>query len=178
MAVAQGYTVVPGGSFPAEAWDSIRRADALRPAGQVTPSPKPFSPDGKPLKLMDYKDLTSEIIVFEAFVAVFARMVAGLDVTSFFTLDQGWKFAAAYTHPDKITCLVGGERGTVTFNVGRLGFGWFERGNWHSWVELLIHEFGHHWGHHLDASYHEAICRLGRAAVELAVIKPRFFTGE
>ena len=177
MAVAQGYVVVPGGSFPAEAWDSIRRADALRPAGQVTPSPRPFSPDGRPLKLMDEEDLTPEIKAFEVFVAAFARRVAGLEVTSCFTLDQGWKFGAAYSHPDKITCLVGGERGTVTFNVGRLGLEWFERGNWHSWVELLIHEFGHHWGHHLDASYHEAICRLGRAAVELAVVNPRFFTG-
>lgn len=177
MAVAQGYAVVHGGAFPADAWERIKIAEILKPAGQVTPSPKPFSPDGKPLKLMDEENLTPEIKAFEMFVATFARLVAGLDVTSCFTLDQGWKFSAAYTHPDKITCLVGGERGTVTFNVGRLGRNWFNRSNWHSWVELLIHEFGHHWGHHLDASYHEAICRLGRAAVELAVVNPRFFTG-
>ncbi len=120
MAVAQGYTVVQGGSLPADVWERIKDAEILKPAGQVTPSPKPFSPDGKPLKLMDQNDLTPEIKAFEEFVREFALRVGGLNVESRFTLDRGWKFDAAYTHVPG-----SGEYGTITFNVGRLGVDWF-----------------------------------------------------
>ena len=169
MAVAQGYTVVPGGAFPADAWERIRGAEALKPAGQVTPSPKPFSPDGTPLKLLDRSDWTPEMEAFKTFALAFSNVVAGLCVNVNFTKDRGWKFNAAYSKSL-------GETGAIVFNVGRLGMDWFVKDAWGDRVELLIHELGHHWGQHLDSSYHEALCRLGRAAVEMAIARPSFFT--
>ena len=62
--------------------------------------------------------------------------------------------------------------------MARLGAGWFEQDRWRGQVELLIHELGHHWGQHLDASYHEALCRIGRAAVGLAIYQPGRFGGQ
>ena len=171
MAVAQGYTVVPGGAFPADAWERIRETKALLPAGQVTPSPKPYSPDGTPLKLIDHADWSPEMVAFEEFAVIFSLAVAGLVVAVNFTIDRGWKFNAAYSKGSENT-------GSIVFNEGRLGQQWFAKGAWADRVELLIHELGHHWGQHLDSSYHEALCRLGRVAVELSINRPRFFTEE
>ena len=52
LSVAQGRTVVAGRSLSAAEWAQARRAGALPPAEQVTPSPQPFHPDGAPLALL------------------------------------------------------------------------------------------------------------------------------
>ena len=174
MAVAQGYTVVPGGAFPADAWARIREANALKPAGQVTPSPKPFSPDGTPLEMIDRKDWTLEMEAFAVFARRFAQETADLNVGICFTPDVGWKFQAAYS----MRMVASDGNGTLIFNAGRLGIRWFDQDNWREQVELLIHELGHHWGQHLDASYHEALCRIGRVAVSLALTNPALFGGQ
>ena len=171
MAVAQGYTVVPGGAFPADAWTRIREANALKPAGQVTPSPRPFSPDGTPLKMIDRQDWTLSMEAFAVFARSFALVAADLHIGIGFTSDVGWKFQAAYSMRE----VAFDDNGTIIFNAGRLGSRWFEQDNWRGQVELLIHELGHHWGQHLDSSYHEALCRIGRAAVEMALDRPEMF---
>ena len=48
---AEGRPVVHGGNLSAAEWDNVRRAGVLPPAGTVTPSPKPYSPDGDLLNL-------------------------------------------------------------------------------------------------------------------------------
>lgn len=156
MAASQGYTVVPGGTFSAEAWANIREMGVLKPAGQVTPSPKPFSPDGAPLKLMDESTWTIAMASFHTFARYVAMKCAGLVVQVSFTRDSGWGFRAAYSRSGDLS-------GHVYFNVGLLGLNWFDESNWQAHVELLIHELGHHWGQHLDSSYHAALCRLGAA---------------
>jgi hypothetical protein len=171
MAVAQGYTVVPGGAFPAEAWTRIREADALKPAGQVTPSPKPFSPGGTPLEMIKLEDWSPDMEAFAVFARRFARQAAGLDIGISFTADVGWKFQAAYVGRE----TEGAGEGQIIFNASRLGPSWFDQANWPPQVELLIHELGHHWGQHLDSSYHEALCRIGREAVGLALAQPELF---
>ena len=105
----------------------------------------------------------------KTFALDFSNVVAGLCVNVNFTKVRGWKFNAAYSKSL-------GETGAIVFNVGRLGMDWFVKDAWGDRVELLIHELGHHWGQHLDSSYHEALCRLGRAAVEMAIARPSFFT--
>jgi hypothetical protein len=170
MAVAQGYVVVPGGTFDASAWENIRQAGVLKPAGQVTPSPKPFTPGGEPLELVEREEWTQAMVEFESFVKCFASACAGLTVQVAFTADRGWGFRAAYSR-------LGERSGQLYFNVKLLGHKWFAGINWRGQVELLIHELGHHWGQHLDSSYHQALCRLGAEAVGFAMKSPRFFGG-
>jgi hypothetical protein len=169
MAMAQGYTVVPGGTFPAEAWANIREAGALKPAGQVTPSPRPFTPGGEPLVFIESKAWSPEMVLFARFARDFAKRCAGLDLAVSFTPETTWKFRATYEREDT-------NMGRAIFNAGLLGKRWFDRENWQAQVELLIHELGHHWGQHLDSSYHEALCRLGARAARLAVDDPGLFT--
>lgn len=157
IAKAQGYAVVPGGTFSADAWTNIKRAGALLPAGQVTPSPKPFSPDGRPLKLVPWLEWTDDMKFFGKLVALVAE-AAELDKPLVqFTKDVTWGFAAAYS-----------KIGEITVNAGRLGARWFQPVNRRAQVELLIHELGHHFGHHLESSYHDALCRIGASLATLA----------
>ena len=160
IAKAQGYTVVHGGALPKDAWEAIRKAEALKPAGQVTPSPKPFSPDGKPMKLIPIADWTEGMRTFVALVQTCARIAEHpCDVNVEFTNDITWGYAAAY-----------GKDGTFTVNAARLGAPFFERPfNRQARIALVIHELAHEYGHHLESSYHRALERIGATLVDAAL---------
>ena len=169
MAKASGYTVVPGGSFPGSAWDNIKRAEALLPAGKVTPSPKPFSPDGTPITYIVREVWSSDMEGYVRLVNALAERV-DIEVLVDFTMDRGWGFNAAYS-----PMVAGGSSGHMTVNFRRLGAAWFAPSNWQEQMKLIIHELGHHWGHHLEESYHKALCRLAAASVKLALDHPELF---
>ena len=51
-AAARGFTVVPGRALSRDAWEKIREAGAIEPAGRVFPTEKPrTSPDGKKIEI-------------------------------------------------------------------------------------------------------------------------------
>ena len=148
LATSQGYTVITGGALSRAAWDNVRSSSAALPAGQVTPSPKPYSESGKPLNLVPPDAGMSEVA---AYAGRFARIVLGTEITVRFAAEVTWPYAATY------------GPGDLTFNMGRLGRAWFNlKDNRQEIDELLIHEFGHHFSiDHLSSEYHEALCRIG-----------------
>lgn len=153
LAMTRGYSVIQAGSFSKAQWANIKAAGAALPAGQVTPSPKPFEPGGKPLEIIDKADWNAEHHGFAEHATDWGRRLLGVDVDVTFTDSRSWGFAAAY----------GSGRLTVsTVNNRR----WFERGGVRKHMlqidELLIHEFAHHAVHdHLSNLFHEECCRLG-----------------
>lgn len=162
-AVAEGYTVIHGGQLSKTEWEAARRCEAVRPAGQVTPSPRPFSPDGDPLKTLPRDRWTPAIEAVANYAERLGQRLLSSSVCVEIANDIGWPFAGAY------------GKGRLTLNLGRLGHRWFE-GDLSEINRLLIHEFGHHYcGNHLDAEYHEALCRLGAAVAQLALDAPEFF---
>jgi hypothetical protein len=168
IAKAAGYTVIPGGSFTADAWDKIHEANAALPAGRVTPSPKPFSPGGAPLKLVPVEEWSADMHKFRDFALDFASQVAHISAHVEFTRDRGWRFNAAYTKTGPIS-------GTIVFNLGLLTNG-FLTGPIHEKCRLLIHELGHHKAsNHLSEEYHEAICQIGAIAISIAIARPSLF---
>jgi len=64
-AAAAGFTVVHAAQLSAAEWRNIRAAEAMLPAGRVTPSPKPFSPEGDPLKVIAPEEWTPAMRRFE-----------------------------------------------------------------------------------------------------------------
>lgn len=156
MAAARGYVVIPGGAFTGDAWDKIREAKAALPAGQVTPSPKPFHPDGESLAYVMEDDLTDDVKSFRSLVVDFAERIADLDATVLFTDDGKWNFKAAYQR-------AGDAAGTVIFNLAKLDEDFWV--NDARKMKLVVHELGHHWGGHLDEAYHDAICRMAGRAI-------------
>jgi hypothetical protein len=153
LAASQGYTVIPGGSMSAGEWDNVRRAGAALPAGQVTPSPKPYSPDGRPEKVIPVSEWTPEMGAFAERAGFLGWELMGVKVTTRFVKEPGVYWRATYS-----------RGGHLAINVSRVGRGWFEgiRSNLEDHIALLIHEFGHEYSSdHLSEEYHQALCRLG-----------------
>ena len=163
-AVAKGYTVVHGGMMNATEWSNAKAASAILPAGQVTPSPKPYDPNGDPLNLVPPEKWTKGMANIAAYAEALGPLLIKRKVTVRIASDIAWPFAATY------------GQGSLTFNLGRLGHDWFKRGPTIAVNHLIIHEFGHNAeSNHLDENFHEALCELGAKLADLAISNPGFF---
>jgi hypothetical protein len=135
---------------------------ALKPAGQVTPSPKPFHPDGAPLNYLPTSKWTPAMTKCHLLAYEIGLRLLEREIEIHFANDPQWPFNAVY----------GGQR--LIFNVGRLGYQFFE--NQRSFLGLLIHELAHEKeGDHLSEKYYDALTNLGAAMVCLALEKPGLF---
>jgi hypothetical protein len=134
----------------AGAWQNAKSAGAIQPAGQVTPSAKPYAENGTPLSF--YKP-TEAMLEVERYAKRFAAEVLGRSIEVKWTCEITWRYAATY------------GPGSLTFNVGALGKAWFNLPeNREEIDQLLIHEFGHEYsGDHLSSGYYSALCRVGAA---------------
>jgi hypothetical protein len=173
IAQSQGRQVLFGASITPGQWDNAKKHGLVQPAGKVTPSPKPYGEDGKAEpKWLDPAKMTGGL----ARLAVYARDLGGklLDgalITVRFANDTTWSSVATYGRG------LDERSGEITFNVGRLGYAWFDRAPTEVEVgRLLIHEFAHHLSSdHLSSDYHEACCLLGARFGRLALDEPAFF---
>jgi hypothetical protein len=140
--------VVHGGSLSKDEWAQVRRAEAIKPAGQVTPSRQVrTSPDGTP-PISDSKWTPGMRTVAE-YARSLAVELLGFPVLVEFHSSRQY-FAAAY----------GGQ--TLMFNLMRLGHRWFDSPDQEKVDALLIHEFAHaKVSDHLSEDFHDEVCRLG-----------------
>lgn len=162
MAVSQGYTVISPGSLSKDEWSNLKRFEVALPAGQVTPSPRPYSPDGEAQKILPEEKWTPGIKDIVAYAKFVAKHILSTDIRVKIVTDIGWPYAATF-----------GPSGDLTMNLGRLGHVWFDAGNWEKVDELLIHEFSHYRvSDHLSSAFHDECCRIGAALVNVAIFFP------
>lgn len=167
-AVAAGYVVVHGSQLSRCEWAAVRRAGAILPAGQVTPSPRPYREGGRPLKLIEQDRWTEGMRWVAALATMLAQRLVGVRLSVVMAAEVAWPYAATYAP-------TGQGGGTLTFNVGRLGKAWFDA-ELAPVLRLLIHEFGHHYSqNHLADAYHAALCDLGARLAALALEAPALF---
>ncbi|WP_120010748.1 ATP-binding protein [Teichococcus vastitatis] len=166
LAVVAGYTVVHGSQLSAEEWANVRTAGALLPAGQVTPSPKPFTPGGPPLQTLP-REAWSD--AEQALVALYQRLAPHL-------IGQPIEVKLALA-PDAFWAACYGPAGPLYLNRPKLGRRFFKGGASEEALDLLIHELGHHYaGDHLSDDYYRALTKLG-ARLALAVARdPRLLS--
>ena len=159
IATSQGYTVVSGGSLSADEWANVRKHGLLPPAGDVTPSPKVYSPDGREEKVVPEAEWSAGMKKISTFAKKIAhRLLDGLDIEVRIVAEPHVGWGANF-----------GDSGSLTLNVGRLGGSWFNAPVTSQVLRLLIHEFGHYYSlDHLSAEYHQALCKLG-AKLAMAV---------
>lgn len=164
-AMAEGYTVIPSAALPGEAWSNVRRFDSSRPAGQVTPTPRPFSPDGDPLKTLDREKWTDGIRKVVAYAKLVAERLLKRQISVTIANDVKWPHGGAF-----------GPSCQLYLNLGRLGHAWFNGDLGIEKVDaLLIHDFAHFTvSDHLSADYYRECCRLGAAMKALAAAEPVF----
>ncbi|HXF46867.1 MAG TPA: hypothetical protein VNK91_12195 [Burkholderiaceae bacterium] len=163
-AVAAGYAVVYGSQMSAAEWEAARRAEAIRPAGKVTPSPRPNEgPDGNAMDDLPSEKWTPAIRAVVALSERLARRLLGQAVTVRVVCDVTWPFAATY-----------GQR-TLTFNLGRLSHGFFE-GPLERVLDVLVHELAHEFeSNHLSDRYYHALSALAGKLAVLALKEPSLF---
>ena len=163
-ASALGYTVVHGPQMSAQEWEAARRAKAILPAGQVTPSPKPFAENGEPLEYLESGSWSQELAASVRYIERVSERLIGHPISVRITNTRNWPFAAAY-----------GKATGMILNTARLERGWAE-GPLAAKNRILIHELAHHTSaNHLSAQYHEALCRLGAELTSLALTEPKLF---
>lgn len=165
LAVAAGYTVVHGGSLSAGEWANAR--PTTKPAGQVTPSPKPFTPGGRPLQLWtgDPALVASHLDL----VHRLARLALGRDITIVLAADGGWPFRATFG-PDYVLHLNLTGMGLATLTSLDLR---------QDLVDLLIHEFAHFDGsQHFTEQYWRNLSRVGARLVCAVATRPHVFVME
>lgn len=167
-AAAEGYTVVPGGALSGAAWANVRHAQAIKPAGQVTPSPKPkFSADGVDTEVPRLDWTTSQIVVAGAFKQIGEALLRERTGLSIHIVRDKWnRYSAWY-----------GRGGFLTLNLNVLGHDWFDdatEGLQSKHLSLLLHELGHEFcDDHLSDDYHRALTRLGGALAFLMAEEPK-----
>lgn len=160
IAVSQGFTLVYGSQLSKPEWEAVRRSGAVLPAGQVTPSPRPYSDGGSPLRLVAEDDWTPAVRAVVSYARRLAPFLIGREISVQIASEVAWPFAATY----------GG--GMLTLNLGRLGHRWFG-GDQVSINDLLLHELGHEYAsNHLSEDYYKALTRLGASMVQLALDRP------
>jgi len=167
IAMSQGYTVVPGGAFSKEQWNNVRAAGALLPAGQVTPSPKPYGQDGRPEQVIPVEQWSTDMQRIVTFAqAIFSKLTQS-QVRIYIVNEPKAKWEACFD-------AVGSE---MVLNYGLLGEEWFRRPVRDVKVlDLLLHEYVHHTvDDHLSHAMHEEATRLGACLVNIALDLPELF---
>jgi hypothetical protein len=163
IAVANGYAVVHGSQMSKAEWEAVRAAGAMLPAGQVTPSPNPYSEDGKQQVLLPESKWTPAMQGVAELAKRLAPKLIGVEIEVKMVSDITWHFRGTY----------GGR--TLTLNLGVLGHKWFE-GPLDEVLGLLIHEFGHELEQtHLSREYYAALTTIGGRAAVLALDEPTLF---
>jgi len=157
--VAQGYTLINGSQLTKDQWDNVKKLPDTtrpRPSGQIAPTKKAvFTPGGEDRWVPRDKWTPAMHMVTEYTIDV-CRELLDKPVTVSILSDITESYAACF-----------GDIGFV-FNLGRLGHAWFNAGITDALNALIIHELGHHRvANHLDAAYHEELCRLGARFVKL-----------
>jgi hypothetical protein len=173
LAMSQGYAVVHGGSLSREAWQNVRRHEALLPAGQVTPSPRTYDPEGMPENVLAKTEWTERMQKRARFAqSLYDELTGGRTLVVVIVIEPlvGWSANLGPLDPHTTRlCL----------NLGRLGHEWFAKAHSDREVlSLLIHEFGHDQdgsGDHLSREYHRAVCDIGARLTSLALDTPELF---
>ncbi len=162
--------VVSGGTFSADAWQNIRKAGALPPAGRKFPTPKVFSddPDAPTVVLLAESDWTPGIRnVVELAKSLAHELLAGVQISVQIINDPAFGHAACY------------GKCQLSLNLKALGSAWFDNyaTNPEPVLDLLVHEFAHHHavGSHLADDYHQWATKLGARLAVLALRKPSLF---
>ena len=157
VAVSKGYTVIPGRALSAKAHDTVKRFELAQPAGQVTPSHASIELRAGESDKYIKPPYSPGMARISSIVGNLGPRLIGRSVRVHFLNDATVGAAAFYGN------------GELTFNVGRLGYAWFDQdpGSEHV-VALVLHELAHERvSDHLSHAFHDECCHLGARLANL-----------
>ncbi len=160
-AAANDFQVVHGGVLPAEVWENVRKAEAIKPAGQVFPTYSGSAPSTP----VPEEDLTENHRRVRKLAIDLAQELCSISISVRFFKGPQVDQAANYGHR------------SMGFNLSKLSKSFFDLGNnFEGVIDLIIHELGHETeASHLSEAYHKAITKMAGRITKLALNKPELF---
>jgi hypothetical protein len=159
-AVANGYTLIPARGLTPEQRKNAYDAGALKTAGDLFATPKPFYPGGKPVEFVPESEWTPGMQHFAAYSKWVAKKLYGIDVGVNIVVALSGNTVAAYGSKTLWYALT-------------LGHNWFEGPIRAEQERILIHELAHEkCSNHLDHGYHGALEELAVKFRDLALEAP------
>lgn len=156
-AVEQGFSVVHGRSLPKDVWTRVKDLNLAPAAGKAIQT-RPEWGDGEGESERDAAvpedKITDGCRAVEDYAKRLSLALIGYEVTvRFVSVRPG-------EHNHQYAAWFGGR--TLTFNVGRLGWAWFNSPSQCAVDDLLIHEFAHDRAKdHYTDEFHSECTRLG-----------------
>jgi len=151
IAMSRGFAVIEPGSFSKEQWATIKASGAVLPAGQVTPSPKPYDQEGGSPNAIEPNEWSPGMYRFYAWAVGIAQSALGVRLSLTIVREPKWGILATWGNPGKLVV-----------NLSKVGHKFFDNPPGEEQLSLLIHEMGHAYsGDHLSSDYHHALCDLG-----------------
>jgi len=160
--VAKGGRLVYRSMMNGQEWKKAKEAGAIQSAGQLCPTPKPYSndPNAKAVIVVPSEMWTEGMRNIAAYAHFLGQELMEVPI----------KVLVVHTRNKFLACYGSGR---LDLNLLHLGFEWFDQGATEDVDRLLIHEFGHEYSmDHLSEEYHEALCRLGARLKTLSLEKP------
>ena len=154
-ALSRGYNVIFGSEMSADEWERVREL------GMVESSTALFGNTN--LEAAQRVEPSQEQKRVGEYAKRIAKRILKIDIKVHFVSNPKAPMLACY-----------GNR-TLTFNVGRLNNGFFDKTVSKVTTDLIIHELGHENGWHVEYDYHQLLTRLGAELTMLALTEPEFF---
>ena len=165
IAQSESIVVIGGRALSKAQWQNVNTHAPIQPCGQITPSAKAWD-DVEDMEFMPKDHWLSGMENIASFCDEFAARLMLVKLNVRFVNESTASTIASYSRTTK----------TLIFNVGRLGYKWFEEPNLPEVVDLVIHEFGHEYeSDHLSEGYYKALTKLAGKSTNLALKDPEFF---
>jgi hypothetical protein len=158
-AASKNVTVVPNGALTKEAWANVKRAGAMKKAGEVFPTSCVY-PVAEPVKKM-----TDNMTKYKELIEELAPILINHQVTVTYINEDDNKYEGCTRW----------KKGEFLFEVN-LAF--HDPEDWHDNYELLLHEFAHHKvqsNDHLVHVFYDTVTELGAKLAQIALQRPELF---
>jgi len=154
-AISNGYNVVMGAEMSKDEWERIKSFGLINSTTELFGKNVVDAPRVEPT---DNMKRTAD------YAKRIAKRILGIDIGVVFV-----------KHSDMVLAQFDRLSNTLTFNVSKLGNGFFSNPVSAGTTELILHELGHYGGSHTESGYHETLTKLGAELTMLALKEPSFF---
>lgn len=153
-ALSNGYNLIRGREMNGKEWDNIRRDNLMQSSTELFGKDIVSSPKIEP---NENQKITGD------YAKRIAEKILGINIKVSFVNCREAINLASY-----------GNR-ILTFNVARCPKGFFDQPISIQTTNIILHELGHEFGKHTEASYHDALTKLGSVLTFTALRNPDFF---
>jgi len=153
-AISHGFRVVRGGEFGKEIWEKIKRFDLLKSTSDL------FGTNFNNAPIIVPNDDMKKVARLSKKIA---KAYFNIDITVNFVKGGRNMVTAQYGN----RCL--------TFNITKLGNGFFSNPLSKNTISLILHELGHERGNHTESNYHECLTDMAGWLIIQAIKEPTFY---